>query len=192
MRWKNFLGYFFVGLTLVGFLGCRGRTLAYIHPNADLSFIKKLAVMPFINLTEDQFAGRKVREVLVAELLLTGALDVVEPGEVNRALTEKKIDSVGSLTAEQIQVIGRALGAQALILGTVEEFGDVRSGSLSAPLVTIGLRMIDVESGTIIWSVNHSRGGIGTMTRLFGIGEGTISEVTTRVVREAIDTLFLY
>jgi hypothetical protein len=123
--------------------------------------------------------------------LLTGVLDVVEPGEVNQVLAKASIESVSSLTTEQIKNIGTALGAQAIILGTVEEFGEVRSGSLSAPLVTIGLRMVDVESGTIIWSVNHSRGGVGTKMRLFGIGEGTISEITTRVVREAIDTLFV-
>jgi TolB-like protein len=190
MRWKIFLAYYLTGMALSSFLGCRGPQ-AYIHPNVDLSFIQKVAVMPFANLTRDEFAGRKVREVLIAELLLTGALDVAEPGEVNRVLAKERIESISSLTAVQIKTIGKALGAQAILIGTVEEFGEVRSGSLSAPLVTIGLRMMDIESGTIIWSVNHSKGGVGIMTRLLGIGGGTISDVTTEVVREAIDTLFV-
>jgi TolB-like protein len=189
MRWNVFFAYALVGVTLSGFLGCRGPQ-AYIHPNVDLSFIQKVAVVPFSNLTRDEFAGRKVREVLVAELLLTGALDVIEPGDVNRVLAKERIESISSLTAAQVKTIGKALGAQAIIVGTVEEFGEVRSGSLSAPLVTIGLRMLDVESGNIIWSINHSRGGVGTMTRLLGMTGGTISELTTQVVREAIDTLF--
>jgi TolB-like protein len=189
MRPKIIRFYCLLGLALLSFLGCRGPQ-AYIHPNVDLSFIQKVAVMPFANLTRDEFAGRKVKEVLIAELLLTGALDVIEPGEVNRVLAKEKIQSVSSLTAVQIKTIGKALGAQAILIGTVEEFGEIRSGSLSAPLVTIGLRMMDVESGTIIWSVNHSKGGFGIMMRLLGVGGGTISEVTTKVVREAIDTLF--
>jgi TolB-like protein len=189
MRWKPRFALF-ASMTLLIIWGCRWGPPGYVHPNADLSYITKVAVMPFNNLTTDQYAGRKVREVLIAELLLTGVLEVVEPGEVNRVLAKEQVESVATLTAEQVKRIGKALGAQALILGTVEEFGESRSGSLSAPLVTIGLRMLDVESGIILWSVNHSKGGVGTKMRLFGISEGNISEVTTQVVRESIDTLF--
>lgn len=191
---KTFCGKILVALLLgpagLSLSGCHGGPPAYLHPTADLSFIKKVAVMPFNNLTGDQWAGHKVREVLIAELLLTGVFDVVEPGEVNRVLVKEKIENVSSLTADQIKRIGRGLGTQALILGTVEEYGESRSGTLSAPLVTIALRMVDVQSGAIIWSVHHSKGGVGLMMRLFGIGSGTISEVTIGVVREAIDTMF--
>lgn len=162
----------------------------YLHPRADLGIIKKVAVIPFDNLSRDQFAGDKVREIFISELLATGGFDVMEPGEVTKVLREQGIASVKSLGPAEVKKIGKALNAQAIILGSVNEYGEVRSGAITAPEVSLSLRMLEVESGQIVWSVSHTEGGIGVMARLFGLGESTLSETTRKLVRIQIGTLF--
>ena len=191
MRWKIIFSYLSAGMVLLSLFGCRATAPAYIHPSVDISYISKVAVMPFANLTRDEFAGQKLREILIAELLLTGVLDVVETGEVSRVLAQEKVEKPSSLNTGQIKKVGKALGVQAILVGTIEEYGEVRSGSLSAPLVTISLRMLDVESGSIVWSVNHSKGGIKTMARLFGVGGDSISKVSMTDFRNVSVSILL-
>jgi hypothetical protein len=72
----------------------------------------------------------------------------------------------------------------------VEKFGEVRTGNISAPEVTITLMMADASSGSVIWSVTKTGGGASFMARHFGARSDTMSEAVIRVVREAIETLY--
>jgi hypothetical protein len=98
--------------------------------------------------------------------------------------------SIKSLNAEQIKTIGNTLKVQAVVFGSVEKFGEVRIGNISAPEVTITLIMADTSSGSIVWSVTKTGGGASFMARHFGAKSETMSEAVLRVVREAIQTLY--
>lgn len=173
--------------------GCGGRGSTpsfYIRPDYDFSFIKKVAVLPLDNMTNERFASETVRQVVISELLATGLVDVAVPGEAVAAIEKLGLKSVSSLNAEQIKSIGNALKAQGIIFGSVGKFGEVRTGNISAPEVTITLMMADVSSGSIIWSVTKTAGGASFMARHFGARSETMSEAVLRVVREAIQTLY--
>jgi TolB-like protein len=173
--------------------GCRGGFPAfYVSEDVDLSFIKRVAVMPFDNLTNDKFAGEVVRHVVVSELLATGVVDVVVPGQGVDVFNKMGIKSVSSLNEQQIIEIGKSLKVQALILGTIEQYGETKTGSVAAPEVTVTLMMADTSSGTIVWSMTNTRGGAGFMARHFGARSETLSEVVLAVVRESVQTLFEY
>jgi len=179
-------------LLLLG-AGCRSSMPSYhIRQDVDFSFIKRVAVLPLKNLTNERFAAEAVRQVVISELLASGLVDVVVPGEVTAALENLGIRSGSSLNAEQIKALGKALGVQAVIFGSVEQFGMVRTGSISAPNVTITLMMADTGSGSIIWSVTRTGTGGGFMARHFGARAETMSETLLRVVKEAIQTLTEY
>lgn len=170
---------------------CGGnRPTSFVHPRVDFSFFKKVAVLPFQNLTTDQFAPERVRESVSAELLATGAMDVVEPGQVLLVMRQLNLQPGVPLGVADLKKLGKALGVNGVIMGTVKEYGEVRSGSVSAPVVSLSLRMIEVDSGAIVWSVSNTAGGISTTMRLFGIGSSTMSEVTRTAVRQSLDTLF--
>jgi len=78
--------------------GCRSaRTTKYLHPNMDLGVIKRVAVLPFENVTPDRAASDKVQKVFLTELLALEAFEVVEPGQVNKFLKGERIESVDSL-----------------------------------------------------------------------------------------------
>ena len=63
--------------------------MSYVHPSADLTYIKTVAVVPFENLTQERGAGEKVVNVVAAEVLRRGVFDVVEFGEVTKVLREE-------------------------------------------------------------------------------------------------------
>ncbi|NOZ24842.1 MAG: hypothetical protein GXO94_01960 [Nitrospirae bacterium] len=179
-------------LLLLG-AGCRSSMPSFhIRQDVDFGFIKKVAVLPLNNLTNERYAADAVREVVISELLASGLVDVVVPGDVTAAMDSLGIRSVSSLNAEQIKALGKALGVQAVIFGSVEEFGMVRLGNISAPNVTITLMMADTGSGSIIWSVTTTGTGGGFMARHFGARSETMSETLLRVVRDAIRTLTEY
>ena len=141
------------------------------------------------NFTSDEYAGEKVRRVVITELLLRG-IDVIEPGEVTRVLRESKVRSLGSIKITEIQDMGKTLSVEAVMMGSVETFGISRGISVTYPEVTIHLILLEASSGDIVWSVRHTAGGASFWTRHFGSEGITLSEAARKVVKEAIDTLF--
>jgi TolB-like protein len=175
----------------IGF-GCAGRETApfYIRQDYDFSYIKKVAVLPLDNLTNEKFAAEAVRQVVICELLSTGLVDVIVPGDADAVVDKLGLRSIKSLNAEQIKTIGNTLKVQAVVLGSVEKFGEMRIGNITAPEVTITLMMADTSSGSVIWSVTKTGGGASFMARHFGAKSESMSEAVLRVVREAIQTLY--
>jgi hypothetical protein len=188
---KKFLLIFMLSTVTITF-GCAvgGTPSFYLRPDYDFSYIKKVAVLPLDNITNEKFAGDVVRQVVISELLATGLVDVAVPGEAVAATDKLGIKSISSLNADQIKAIGNTLKVQAVIFGSVEKYGEVRIGNVSAPEVTITLIMADTSSGSIIWSVTKTGGGASFMARHFGARSETLSETVLRVVRETIHTLY--
>ncbi|MEW6418226.1 MAG: hypothetical protein AB1480_08905 [Nitrospirota bacterium] len=141
------------------------------------------------NFTSDEYAGEKVRRVVITELLSRG-IDVVEPGEVTRVLRESNIRYLGSIKITDIQNIGKTLGVDAVMIGSVEAFGISRGISVTYPEVTIHLILFETSSGNIVWSVRHTVGGASFWTRHFGAEGITLSEAVRKAVKESINTLF--
>ena len=64
-----------VVLLLVLAAGCTSaRHRPYQDKNMDFGAIRTVAVLPFTNLTRDNLAGERVREVFASTLLSTGAV----------------------------------------------------------------------------------------------------------------------
>lgn len=173
--------------------GCRSPQPTYhIRSDIDFSFYKRVAVMPLKNLSNDQSAGEIVRDVVMSELLASGLADVVVAGEVDGAIEKLGIVSPTALSREQIKRMGDIMNVQALIIGSVDQYGTARTGQVSSPEVTITLLMADTGTGDIIWSITTTRGGASFMSSHFGTRSETMSETVLTVVREAIQTLAEY
>lgn len=169
--------------------GCGGGKTIKYYRAADIGRITRLAVMPIENLTSEKEAGERIRRTVIAELLSRG-VDVIEPGEVTRVLKELKVSSVGSLSIEDIEKIGRELGVDAVITGSVIAYGTSRGINVSYPEVTVYLSLIDTRTGNILWSVWNTEGGPGFWVRHFGTEGKSLSETARDVVKKAFDTLF--
>ena len=189
---KRFLVLIIISLFVL--IGCRGnkQTPYHVSNDVDFSFIKNVAVLPLENLTREQAAGEIMRRLVISELLASGLVNVIVPGEVNLAVKDLSIKNTSSLSIDQIKDLGRALRVEGIVMGSIEQYGYSKSGSNPAPEVTISLMMADTGTGDIIWSVTERKGGGGFLSRHFGATSQTLSETALYVVREAIGTLTVY
>ena len=177
-----------LSLVLLTLAGCASRTTRYIHPNADLAGLKKVAVLPFENASGETGASDKVHKIFLVELLSMEAFDVVEPGTVSKALKGETAASPDQLTPEDLKRIGSTLGADALFMGQVLDYADAR-GPNSAPQVTLQFRLVETASGATVWSTSQTRSGVKTSTRLFGVSSDSITETTRKIIRAQLGTL---
>ncbi len=187
---NNFKKTIFVFAAMLLFSGC-GRPMSYIHPTADLTYIKTVAIVPLKNLTQEKGAEDKVMNVVAAEVLRRGVFDVVEFGEVAKVLNEEGVKKKEGVISKSVaERAGRRLNVQAFIVGAVEEYGISRAGSSSYPEVSASLKLIDAKSYKILWEATHSVKGATILDRLFGIGKKSTSDLCRELVEEMFDTLF--
>ncbi|MBI2876983.1 MAG: hypothetical protein HYY20_08890 [Candidatus Tectomicrobia bacterium] len=177
-------------LTLLFFLAsCSGPTL-YVHPSANFSLVKRVAVLPFDNLTDERTAGEIVHDIFVTQLLARGLFGVVEQGEVMRVIREKGLNPSKGLSATEAKTLGRALNIQGIILGTVEVYEpSKRGGNISYPVVAFSVRMVEVEKGEVIWKTGYSKDGLTLPYRLFGLNSKEIPTLTQEVANALLKTI---
>ncbi len=189
-------------------IGC-AKPHVYIHPNPGFDRIEKIAVMPFDNFTNDDKAGEKVRTNFVIELLRTGSFNVMDIGETDRILqvselsygvSQSSIPVISATEAEEgiaasaplSREIGDVLKVQAMIVGSVEAYSAERMGDQSIPEVSISARLIDAETGIIIWASTHTRRG-GAGIPIFGWGKvSSLSMLSQQVIQDMVDSLAGY
>ena len=173
---------------LVAVAACRTTQTRFLHKNADLGAISKVAVLPFDNLSTDRPAGDKVQKIFYLELLSLDVFDIAEPGQVTKVLRSSST-SLDSFGPADFQKIGKDLGVDGVFVGTVVDYAETRTGSTPTPEVTIQLRLIETHSGSTVWSAGQTRSGASAGTRLFGIGGESLTEAARRIVRSELDTL---
>jgi len=183
-------------LGLLGLLplgGCaarRGVDVTYHDPNMDFGLIRSVAVMPLNNLSANKAADESVRDVLMTMLQATGAFYVLPPGEVGRGISRLSISSPSQPSAEEVVKFAQVVGVDVVIVGTVREYGELRSGGSVAGVVSFSLQMLEAQTGRVVWSASSSAGGVSAKDRVFGGGGRQMDEVTRRAVSRATDRLF--
>ena len=179
----------FICLPLILLVGCAHSTDTYRDPNMDFGAVRTVAVMPFVNLSRDQLASDRVRDVFVTALLATGAVYVLPTGEVARGVIRLEIQAPATLSPEEAVKLGKAIKAEAVVLGTLKEYGDVRSGTASANAISMSLQMMESETGKVVWSASTTKGGITFWDRLLGGGGQPMDDITVKAVDDIINKL---
>jgi len=204
--YKNFRGWFYMkryenllniksvilALLLFNLVACAGsnRATNYRDPDMDFAALRTVAVMPFANLTRDKLAGERVRDTFVNNLLSTGALYVIPSGEVARAILRSGVLNPAEPSLEEISKLAAILRVDALITGVVREYGEVRSGTSSANVVSMSLEMFEVQSKKIVWTGSTTKGGISFADRLLGSGGQPMNDVTEMAINDILNQLF--
>ncbi len=182
----------FLALILLAGMGCATRTseVTFHDPNMDFSLVQTVAVLPFANFTPTSQAAARTRDVFMTMLQATGGLYVLPAGEVARGLSRSSIAQPSEPSPEEIVAFARIVNADAVITGTLREYGEVRSGSSSAAVISIGLQMMEAQTGRVVWSASSTKGGVDASDRLFGGGGKPMDVVTRQAVRDLLDKLF--
>jgi len=175
------------GLVLTG-CGGMGAT-KFVHAGFDFGFIERVAVVPFENLSSEQGAGARATRYFTTALLSAEAFDVVEPGEVSKAVEQFGFVASAQLTEEQAVSLGRTLGVQAVFLGSLAESAKIRSGSNNVSVITVVTSMVETETGTTVWSSTNTEDSASIWSSLFGTGQKSSSEVMRKALDGCLDTL---
>jgi hypothetical protein len=121
--------------------------------------------------------------------LSTGAVYVVPVGEVARGVARTEIQNPGTPSPEEIVKLGGVIKAQVVITGTVREYGEVRSGTVSSNIISLSLQMIETQTGKVVWAASSTKGGIRIWHRLFGGGGQPMNKITVKAVNDLINGL---
>lgn len=185
----------YLGTTLLFLLlatGCASTSSKVVFKDSNMDFgsIQSVAVLPFTNLTREQMAADRVRDVFMTMLQATGGVYVLPPGEVARGISRTNIERPAAPPAEEIVKLAKNLNADAVITGTLSEYGEVRSGTTSANVISVSLQMMEAQTGRVVWTASSTKGGITTTDRLFGGGGEPMNRVTQNAVSDLLDKLF--
>ncbi len=189
-RMRNVLFRVLLAAVLMTSAACASRPPEiYRDANMDIGAIYTVAVMPFVNLSRDQLASDRVRDVFTTMLLADGRMYVIPSGEIARQVSLAGIGNPYAPTNEEIIKLGKMLKAQGVITGTIREYGEVRSGAATANTISLSVQLTEVDTGKVVSSVGITKGGIGITERLFGGGGEPMNDVTAKAIKDVIKKL---
>ena len=151
----------------------------YVNPNAGKRLYQKVAVMPFRAPVE--LAGASMSDLFATDLLYTHKYELVERSQMAQVLNESELSLAGLSTAKAMEV-GNMLGADGVVIGTVDEYGTVAQRGRSYPVVGMSARLIDCATGKVVWSVD--------MAGRAESADVTLPQQARRVVHSMVGTLY--
>jgi len=126
----------------------------------------RVAVMNFENNSTWSYWGDRLGEAaadeLVTQLLKTGSYRMIERSQLAAVLAEQDLGASGSVDASTAANIGRLLGAQLILTGSITQFsietvsGRFRGigGSRSKAQTILDVRLVDTTTGEILVAEN--------------------------------------
>jgi TolB-like protein len=122
----------------------------YRSPTIEAGKRYRVAVLPFVNLTDRKNAGKIVALHFVDQLTRAGNIAIVEPGLVREQLLQYRIimQSGPSIANAEIISSESSLGADLVFSGTVFDYQDV----VGIPKVDFSVKIIHARSKSLIWS----------------------------------------
>jgi len=146
----------------------------------------RIAVMPFQNKSKIRDAGMMATYMFLAELYKSRGFEPVEYGDVRRYTVNLRIRSKGELDLQNTDALSKDLGADGILVGTVESYSEGEGNS--PPEAAISARLIDAHKNKILWYDGHQYNGDEGVF-MFDWGrirspENVAYEVISRLVKE--------
>lgn len=186
MRSLTFAVFVFIAVFLSGCTSISLHSAERPRPVDIDPKLKKVAIFTFDNLTLRKEAGMIVSDIYVAELFNSGKYRVEEPGNVRQFAIQERLNRLGEMELNAIKTLGKRLKVDAVLVGMVKEYDD---GYDSLPTVTVSARLVDSNTGRIVWSSEKKRRG-DDYTIVFDFGTvRTSSMLAKKVVKEMIASM---
>jgi len=97
-----------------------------------------VAVLDFESIGTEDYLGKAVSEIMRTSLVRIQNYKIVERAQISKALSEQKFQKSGVIDDKSAVEIGKVLGADLIVVGSVVKIGNA---------YTINSRMIDVKTG---------------------------------------------
>ncbi|KAB2921987.1 MAG: hypothetical protein F9K22_12785 [Bacteroidetes bacterium] len=132
--------------------------------SADAQLKKRVAVSRFENRSGSGYhhLGEGVADMLVTALVKSNKFSPLERQELEKVLAEQKLGESGLVTAETAPKIGKLLGVELLVVGSISEFGQKEkkvSGGISflsggiktkTSRAVVDVRLVNTVTGEIV------------------------------------------
>ncbi|MDW7772477.1 MAG: hypothetical protein SCH71_06245 [Desulfobulbaceae bacterium] len=176
-------------LSLNGCADSGANDRSFVREGVDLGYVTRVAVLPFENNTQDDFAAQRVRDIAATQILAMGMFDVVDKGIVDSAMREMAIATDTPLDVPLAKRLGQRLGVEGFIIGTVNSMGENRQGSFAFAEVSLTMQLLDSESAQVLWRNSDAFSGYSLMDRLFGLAPMDTFQVTVNLIRRMLATV---
>ena len=183
---RTLIGIILVG-TLLNVTSCGGgsMTKSFLREEVSLGHIQTVAVLPF----EGDRNAPRIREFAMTQMLTSGLFDVADKGRVDFILDQEAIIRAGTpLDIATIRRLGQLLNVQAILFGSVTQETESR-GNAVYPEITMTLRLIDCETGTLLWQASGRGSGYAVSDRLFGFAAKDAFQVTMDLLNNLFATI---
>ena len=155
---------------------------------------RRVAVIEFDNKTPygQRELGTAASDIMITELQKTGAFILVERDKVQSLIDEQKFSNSELAEPATAVKLGRMLGASAVVIGSVSQFGEKEQGEdvviyqrrSQIADATVDVRVVDVASGEIL--VADSGRGEATQTIKNTLGMGGRASYDTTLAGDAM------
>jgi curli biogenesis system outer membrane secretion channel CsgG len=176
----------------LGMGGCAGSSARlYVNSEADMTFYKKVGVLPFENLTQERFAGDRLTRSFVTELIIADRFELVEPADFWTILEKAGATpgSAGNYDAKKLQQAAEGAGITGIIRGAVTEYEMHRNGGSESPALSFDVQMTDVATGKVVWRASIAKRGKGRVPVVGGGGERSLGRVGQQACRALVARL---
>jgi len=140
--------------------------------------------------------GSAASDILVTELAKTGRFVVVERDKLDKIMAEQKLQASGAIDPRTVVKVGQILGLNAIVTGSVSEFGVKQEGSeyvivqskRQTAEATVDIRIVDAETGQVIFAdsgTGIAKNAKGSVLGLGGRG-GYDETIEGKALRQAI------
>ncbi len=169
---------------------CASGPRVYVNPAADMAFYKKVAVLPFANMSTDGLAAARVTRAFVTELIMTNAFQIVQPEDFASTLQRLGVTQApdGSYDLAKLQDAAKQAGVTGILRGAVSEYQVLRTEGGDVPVVTFDAEMIDAATGDVVWRCSLSKRGRGRLP-ILGSSSRSLGRLTQEACEEAVARL---
>lgn len=190
MKTRSLPTWLILVLLALSLTACSSGTSSFVRDDVDASFVRRVAVLPFHNLSQDVHAATRLHSVFTTRLLQREVFEVVALGEVLGAMTRQRLTVDEVPSPEQLVALGKELQVDAFFLGTVDDYGLERVSNQRIYQVTATFTLVETQTGGVLWTAQVHHDGDSLGRKLFGGGSSSQHEVTQTAVDRALGTLF--
>lgn len=159
----------------------RTHTHANVYASKNSLAFNKVALMPFKAPTD--LIGTSVSDMFVTEMQRTENYTIVERGQLAKVLGETEM-ALSGLSDKKAMDAAKLAGAEAVILGTVDEYILEADGGSKYASVGISIRMIDCNTGKAVWSASLAERSNDKSQPLAAYAREIVHQITSALYNE--------
>lgn len=135
--------------------------IIYASGSFNIASGASIIVAPFQNLTKAQGAGDKFSNYIAQALAEAGSMRIVREDQFNTRMSYNRLKPGLPVDRSIAQLVGGQLGIRYVVFGSVVEYSYELSndGSRTIPIAGIDVRILDVNSGRIIFAGSFIKEG---------------------------------